>query len=262
LLDCLTTAASQAGAAILAVRSPTIEWTSKADKSPVTAADRASQEIILRTLHQFLPGVPVVSEEAELPEQLDAARFVLIDPLDGTKEFIAGSDDFTVNIALIDNAVPVLGIVGAPAQGLIWRGAVGFGAERLALAPGKAAERASRKEAVRTRRPPADGLTAVVSHSHLDPSTLDFLSRLPVAQRIAVGSSLKLARIAEGSADIYPRLAPTSEWDIAAGHALVTAAGGCVMRPDGTALTYGHRERAFLVPGFIAWADPQAARPA
>jgi len=261
ILDILTGLASQAAAAILAVRSPSVAWTAKDDASPVTAADTASQAVILEGLRRHLPGLPVVSEEAE-HHGSPGARFALVDPLDGTKEFISGRDDFTVNIALIHDRRPCLGVVGAPAMGLLWRGAAGGHAERLRLAPGEPPGAATERVTIRARRAPPAGMTAAVSRSHLDPASVDFLARLGVRDRVSAGSAVKFCRVAEGSADVYPRFGTTCEWDIAAGHAVVTAAGGVVTAPDGGELTYGHAERDFRVPGFIAWGDPQAARTA
>ena len=260
LLDLLTDAASQAAAAIMATRSPTIAVRTKDDASPVTIADEAAQAIILDALRRHLPSLPVVSEEAEHGGMLPGPRFALVDPLDGTKEFIAGHDDFTVNLALIHHGVPRMGVIGAPAMGLIWRGVVGGHAERLRLAPGASPDAAAERVAIRTRPAPVDGLVATVSRSHLDPATLAFLARRPVKQRISAGSALKFCRVAEGNADVYPRFSPTCEWDIAAGHAVIMAAGGTVTAPDGTALSYGHGERNFRVPGFVAWGDRSAAK--
>ena len=260
LLDILTGLASEAAAAIVALRSPALAVTTKADASPVTAADEAAQAIILNGLRRHLPGLPIVSEEAERSSIRPGSRFALVDPLDGTKEFISGRDDFTVNIALIRDGAPYLGVVGAPAMGIIWRGIVGGRAERLQLAPGSRAETATERVAIRTRPAPAAGLTAAVSRSHLDPVTVDFLKHLQVKDQVGAGSAVKFCRIAEGSADVYPRFGTTCEWDIAAGHAVVLAAGGAMAATDGTPLSYGHGERDYRVPGFIAWGDPSAAK--
>jgi 3'(2'), 5'-bisphosphate nucleotidase len=241
----------------VALRTPSLTVTTKADASPVTAADEAAQAIILAGLQQYLPELPIVSEEAERGNTHPGPRFALVDPLDGTKEFISGRDDFTVNIALIRDGMPYLGVVGAPAMGMIWRGIVGGQAERLRLAPGDAPDAATERVTIRARPAPAAGMTAAVSRSHLDPVTVAFLARLPVKDQIGAGSAVKFCRIAEGSADIYPRFGTTCEWDIAAGHAVVLAAGGTMTATDGSALSYGHGERDFRVPGFIAWGDPK-----
>jgi len=227
---------------------------SKADGSPVTDADEAVEAVILDGLAKLLPELPVVAEErvaSQAPPPL-GGTFVLVDPLDGTKEFIAGRDEYTVNLGIVSNSAPVAGIIAAPAQRRLWRGVVGFGAERLALAGGDFGA----VENIHTRAWPSAGAVALVSRSHRDPATQPLLSRLPVAATESCGSSLKFCRVAEGSADVYPRFGSTSEWDIAAGHALVVAAGGAVAAPDGRPLAYGRSETNFRVPGFIAWGDP------
>jgi 3'(2'), 5'-bisphosphate nucleotidase len=177
------------------------------------------------------------------------ATFALVDPLDGTKEFIAGSAEYTVNLAIIRDGEPIAGFIAAPALGLLFRGIVGRGAERLGL------DRDAVPVTIRCRRNPTGRLVAAVSRSHLDPLTGAFLDRLPVAERLPCGSALKFCRIAEGAADVYPRLSPTSEWDIAAGHAIVAAAGGLVTAPAGEPLRYGGVQQAFKVTGFVAWGD-------
>lgn len=225
----------------------------KPDRTPVTDADECSQAVLLEALDRLMPGVAVVSEEmAVRPHQL-GDLFVLIDPLDGTKEFIRGSPEYTVNLAIIKDRAPVMGIVAVPAAGVICRGHVGHGAERLSM-PGMPIAGGVRSLKVRAA-PPHDAV-AQLSRSHLDDATVAMLDRFSnVSQRVPCGSSLKFCRIAEGVADVYPRLSPTREWDIAAGHALIVAAGGSVTRPDGTTLVYGDVASDFLVPGFIAWGD-------
>jgi 3'(2'), 5'-bisphosphate nucleotidase len=227
----------------------------KPDSSPVTAADDASETIILAGLAKLVPGVPVVSEETtgNRPVEGLGGRFLVVDPLDGTREFLAGLDEFTVNIALIENETPVAGVLAAPARGLIWRGQVGRGAERLALSPGAAPDKARQRVAIHTRARPASGARVLISRSHLDAATDAYVDRLAQPERIACGSALKFGLLAEGSADLYPRLGPMSEWDIAAGHAVLTAAGGAMRKLDGGALRYGQGN--FLVGGFIAAGD-------
>jgi 3'(2'), 5'-bisphosphate nucleotidase len=256
LLDGLTLAASRAAAAILAVPSLELNRRDKADASPVTAADEAAEAAIRADLARLMPGVTVISEETTGNRAVSGLgrRWLLVDPLDGTREFVAGRDEYTVNIALIEDGVPVAGVVGAPARGLIWRGRVGHGAERIALRPGAAIGAASERIAIRTRRCPASGARVLVSRSHLDAATKAFVERFPQPEMIPCGSALKFCLLAEGSADIYPRLGPTSEWDIAAGHAVLAAAGGSLRRPDGGEMRYGTTE--FRVPGFIAVGDP------
>src|SRR5262245_23171814 len=256
LLEQLTGLAARAAAAILAVAPEACDPRLKADQSPVTAADEAGEAVILEGLARLLPGVPVVSEEATARPTALPSCFVLVDPLDGTREFLAGRPDFTVNIAMIADGRPVLGVVAGPALGHIWRGMAGLGAERLVLAAGDAAA----PTAIRTRKAPAHGLVAAVSRSHGDAQTASLLDRLPVTARTTLGSSAKFCLVAEGSADLYARLAPTSEWDIAAGHAVVAAAGGIVTAPDGSAIRYGGVQRDFCVPAFMAWGDADAAR--
>jgi 3'(2'), 5'-bisphosphate nucleotidase len=261
LIDDLTAIVSRAAAAIRNFTPDQAGARLKADRTPVCDADEAAEAVLLDELARLLPAVPVVSEEAcargELPRL--GTRFFLVDPLDGTREFLAGLDEYTVNVALIADGVPQVGIIAAPAQGRIWRGASGRGGERLDLAPGASPVAARNVVPLRPRRLPARGVVATVSRSHLDPRTSAFVDGLTSAERIPCGSSLKFCRLAEGAADVYPRLAPTSEWDIAAGHAILTACGGAIAAPDGTPLAYGRVEEAFRVPGFIAWADPAAA---
>ena len=261
LLDGLTLIASRAAAAILAVPSPDLNQREKPDKSPVTAADEASEAVIIEGLARFRPGIPVVSEEANGRHAPDyvGQRFFVVDPLDGTREFLAGRNEFTVNIAFVDNGVPVAGVIAAPARGLIWRAHVGRGAERLALPPGAGLDAARDRTAIRTRIRPAHGPRVLVSRSHLDAATTAYVDRLPLPERIACGSAVKFCLLAEGAADLYPRLAPTSEWDVAAGHALLTAAGGDVVKPDGTAIRYGRSD--FRIPAFIAYGDALSALP-
>jgi 3'(2'), 5'-bisphosphate nucleotidase len=257
LLEELTALVSAAALALLKTQASLDAPQLKADRSPVTAADLAAQGVILDGLARLLPGVPVVSEEALPAEEAALGQyFVLVDPLDGTKEFLAGRDEFTINVAIIADGVPDLGVLYAPARQVLWRGLVGRLAERLLLPPGAGPRQASRTR-IRTRPRPAR-LCALTSRSHLDRDTEAFLAGMPVAERIACGSALKFGLIAEAAADVYPRLAPTSQWDIAAGHAVVTAAGGAVLAPDGEPLSYGRGKQGFRVQSFIAWGDPAA----
>jgi 3'(2'), 5'-bisphosphate nucleotidase len=261
LLDEITAVVSAAAAAILAARTGGLAVRAKADRSPVTAADHAAEAVILEGLARLLPGTCVISEESveSAPAGPLSDPFVLVDPLDGTREFIAGRDEFTVNVALVAGGRPCLGVVAAPAHGRVWRGIEGAGAERLELAAGAPLAAARAHTPIRTRPCPSSGLVAAVSRSHLDAETEAFLARLPQARRFATGSSVKFCALAEGSADVYPRLSTTCEWDIAAGHAVLVAAGGVVRSPEGTALAYGRRDRDFRVGAFIAWGDPAAA---
>ena len=261
LLDSLTDIASQAGAAIMRVRDAGTTVRTKADASPVTEADEAAEAIILEGLARVLPGITVVSEEAAsqgaLPDLPDI--FILVDPLDGTREFIDGRDEFTVNIAIVRDGRPLTGIVGAPALDAIWRGAMGSGSERLRLHPGAAAKDVAERAILRTRTHQGGPWRATVSRSHLDPKTEQWLTRFPEVERMDCGSSVKFCRIAEGRADVYPRLGRTSEWDIAAGDAVLSAAGGVVLSLDGTPVRYGQIDRDLKVPSFVAWCDPDDA---
>jgi 3'(2'), 5'-bisphosphate nucleotidase len=257
LLEGLTRIAARAAGAILSLHRDSLNEREKADRSPVTAADEMSQAVILDGLARLLPEVPVLSEEAACQERPAArGRLLVVDPLDGTREFLAGRDEFTVNIALMDGGAPIAGVIAAPARGLIWRGIAGGSAERLVLSPGAAPEMALERIAIRTRMRPATGARVLLSRSHLDSSTIAYVDRLPNPDRAICGSALKFCLIAEGSADLYPRLAPTSDWDVAAGHALLLAAGGGVCGPDGKALRYG--QEGHRIPAFVAFGDPSA----
>jgi 3'(2'), 5'-bisphosphate nucleotidase len=223
----------------------------KADGSPVTAADIAAEAAIRDGLAELAPALPIISEEqAEHPRPAGGGRYFLVDPLDGTREFIAGSDEYAINIALMTDGAPILGVIAAPALGLIWRGIVGRGAERLSFAEGG---KMTAPSPIRTRPWPRQDLIVLVSRSHLDPRTQAYLAGLPQSRALPRGSAVKFCRVAEGSADLYPRLAPTHDWDVAAGHALIEAAGGRVLAPDGKPVRYGTAE--LLIPGFIASGD-------
>jgi 3'(2'), 5'-bisphosphate nucleotidase len=253
----MTAIVARASAVILTV-SPDSGHMLKADQSPVTVADEASEAEILKGLARLLPGVPVVSEEMsgrEAPPKLDGS-FILVDPLDGTREFIAGRDEYTVNVAIVSGGTPIAGIVSAPEQHKVWRGIVGRGAERLRML----ADGADQPQAIRARHWPAAQGVAVVSRSHLDPETEAFVAKLGPVARDQSGSAIKFCRIAEGSADVYPRFGTTCEWDVAAGHAVVTAAGGIVTNRQGVPLKFGDATGNFRVPAFIAWGDPDKAK--
>ena len=224
----------------------------KADKSPVTDADHAAEAIIVAGLRKLTLDTPVVAEEEMAAGRIPAidaiqagAPFWLVDPLDGTKEFIKRNGEFTVNIALIEAGRPTLGIVLAPASDTLWRGAAGLGADK--------SENGGAFTAIATRAQPTDGLTCCASRSHAIYSDLDIWfgrEGLSVAERVQVGSSLKFCLIAEGKADIYPRFGPTNEWDTAAGQGVLEAAGGEVVTTDGKPLLYG--KPRFSNPHFIA----------
>jgi 3'(2'), 5'-bisphosphate nucleotidase len=258
LLEPLIEIVSRAAAATLATPPSSIERRIKDDLSPITAADVASEAVIIEGLSRLLPGVTVIAEEsvAGTAGATLAPSFVVVDPLDGTKEFLAGRDEFTVNLAIVTQGVPIAGIIAAPAQGLLWRGVAGGKAERLRLRFQAGPTHADRS-VIHTRAAP-EQLVVATSRSHLDKSTEGFIARLPVARRFMCGSAVKFCYLAQGEADVYPRLSPTHEWDIAAGCAIVTAAGGTVTAPDGKPLRFGRRDENFLVPGFLAWGDPIA----
>lgn len=240
-----------AGVRVLEVYARPARARLKADQSPVTEADEAAEALILAALPQAAPGVPVVSEEAVCragaPEV--GGEFILVDPLDGTREFIAGNHEFTVNIALVRNGVPVAGALYAPALERLWF--AGTRAFEIAVAPGAALPPRASWRALRTRQPPVARL-ALISRSHLDARTLAFLDNLGVDDRRPVGSSLKLGLIASGEADLAPRFGPTMAWDIAAGDAILRAAGGAILRDDGGLMRYGEGQN-FCNTGFVAW---------
>jgi 3'(2'), 5'-bisphosphate nucleotidase len=245
--------AVRAGEAILQVRADAGDLRVKPDGSPVTSADLHADEIIYRSLRRNLPDWPVISEETcSATAALDADRFVLVDPLDGTREFIQGRDEFTVNIALIENRTPVVGAVYAPALRDLY--IAGATACRMTVADRDASPSFSGLRMMQARPLPPQGWCAVVSRSHLDPATQGWIDRHPVAELRPSGSSLKFCAVAAGDADVYPRLAPTMEWDTAAGHAVLLAAGGSVTGLDGEPLQYGKPE--FRNGHFVAWAAP------
>jgi 3'(2'), 5'-bisphosphate nucleotidase len=253
LVDQLADAAREAGEAILTVVRRGFDVQSKQDNSPVTEADRAAELVILAALARAAPGVPVIAEEEVAAGRIPAHDdiYFLVDPLDGTKEFVRGGDDYTVNIGLIEGGVPRAGVVFAPATGVLHGGVAGDGAW---------VERGAGRKPIRARARP-DLVTAVASKSHLNQATIDYLeAAVGTCGYTSVGSSLKFCIVAEGRADIYPRASPTSEWDTAAGHAVLLAAGGLVDGPDGHPLRYG--KSAFLNRGFVAtggWKAPSLA---
>ena len=231
----------------------------KPDHSPVTAADEASEAVILAGLREILPDIPVVSEEStgQANPQRHGIEFVLVDPLDGTRELLAGRDEFTVNIAIISRGRPLVGVVVAPARGLLWRGIVNSGAERLVLAPGEPPQAARERRLIHTRELLFFLFSVLFIFFYFFFFILFYFARRNPATRISCGSSLKFCQIAEGAADLYPRLSPTFEWDVAAGHAVLAAAGGVVTTIEGAPLTYGQPD--FRVPAFIACGDRNAA---
>lgn len=253
LLSCFVAIAAEAGARIVEVRQRPHAVTAKGDGSPLTEADLAAEAVIAAGLAAQAAGIPVVSEEDVARATPPAgATFILVDPLDGTKEFLGPSGEFTVNIALVEGGRPTMGVVYAPALGRIWKGALGQGAAAGDLAAGgDPAGIAWRPITARPR--PDSGLVAVASRSHIDPATEAFLATLPIGDRRSIGSSLKFCLVAEGAADVYPRLAPTMEWDTAAGQAVLESAGGRVTTPDGAPFRYGKADSGWRNGPFVAW---------
>ncbi len=237
--------AREAGALIMQVYATDFAVQGKADASPVTLADERAEQCIVPALQALTPGVPVVAEEAASRGEIPAlqARFWLVDPLDGTREFVSRNGEFTVNIALIEHGLPVLGVVLVPAQDRLYAGWVGQGAWMV--------EQGARKP-IACAASPAPGLRLACSRSHGDePALQTWLQGRVLAERINAGSSLKFGLLAEGKADVYPRLGPTMEWDTAAGHAVLRAAGGEVLDLAGQVLRYG--KPGFENPHFVAW---------
>ena len=244
LMEGLIAAALTAGAEIWRIFQAGFAVEIKSDASPVTIADRAAEAIILEALLRLAPDVPVVAEEeseaGRVPDVAD--RFFLVDPLDGTKEFVRRGTDFTVNIGLIENGAPTLGVIYAPARNELY---IGDATSGLAWSRKDGEVRIPLKV-----RPPGTPPVALASKSHDVPATEAFLKAVGAGERISVGSSLKFCLLAKGEADIYPRPSPTMEWDTAAGHAILLAAGGSVFAPDGSPFRYG--KPGFFNPGFVA----------
>ena len=262
LAPALFETAQRAGQAIRAIYAGGLDVRHKGDASPVTDADEAAETIILSELAALAPGVPVIAEEAVAAGNVPQAGdlFFLVDPLDGTKEFVRGTGEFTVNIALVRAGVPIFGVIFAPAIGDLY----------LTLAPDRAVmahvgtEDTKALDAVshtplHTRTPTTGHLVALASRSHMNEATRGFLTRHAITHTAQAGSSLKFCTIAAGQADVYPRLGPTYEWDTAAGDAILRAAGGVVLDLDGAALPYGKADEGFLTPGFVAWGRPPSA---
>ncbi|HEV3242079.1 MAG TPA: 3'(2'),5'-bisphosphate nucleotidase CysQ [Methyloceanibacter sp.] len=258
----LTDAAARAGAAIIRHYHRGTEVKLKADQSPVTQADKESEAIVLDALHRLAPETPVVSEEiaGERSAHL-GPRFFLVDPLDGTKEFIQKRSDFTINIALVENGLPRFGLVYAPARSLLALTPKAGKAVEARLEPSEHGAELAKLEChpLHVRATSPEGLIAMVSRSHLDPKTEAFLAKLKIAGRSDAGSALKFLEVARGLADIYPRFGPTMEWDTAAGHAVLIAAGGYVEDADGKPLLYGKTEVGLRNSGFVAWGQRPAA---
>jgi 3'(2'), 5'-bisphosphate nucleotidase len=232
---------------------------SKEDGSPVTSADHRAEAIICECLASLAPMPPVCAEEsmAAGAKAQVAERFILVDPLDGTREFLAGNGEFTINVALIERGAPVAGAVYAPAIGRLWVG--GETAFTCDAPPGAELPGQELRRGIRTRHAPTS-LVAFASRSHLDAESDSFLKSLPIGETRFAGSSLKFCLIAEGLGDVYPRFAPTMEWDTAAGDAVLRAAGGGVFDPSGLPLSYGKVDKKLRNGPFIAWGDATAAK--
>ncbi len=248
LLAPVVSTAEEAGRAIMAIYEAGFDASTKADGSLVTSADHKSEAIILPALRELTPDVPIIAEESvaagTIPD-IASGAFWLVDPMDGTREFVGRNGEFCVCIGLIEAGVPVLGVLHGPALGLTY----------AAAGPGTATIRRGDEAAqsIEARPAPAEGLTVVVSRSHRDQErTSGFLSAYRIAGSTPMGSALKFGLIAAGEADVYPRLGPTCEWDTAAGHAVVRAAGGDVTMLDGAPFTYGKTPK-FLNSDFVAW---------
>ncbi len=239
----------------------TMEKSAKVDGSPVTLADQEAEEIILADLARDFPDVPVIAEEAVSRGEVPAieSRFFLVDPLDGTKEFTGGSGEYTVNIALVEGARPVYGVVYAPALGELY---ITTGPETAAMAKVTVSDQVSAADIdlqpISTREPPSAGLTIVGSKSHGTAEGDAWVASLstPVVDKRSIGSSLKFCLLARGEADIYPRFGPTMEWDTAAGQAVLEAAGGCVTTVEGAPFQYAKAGAGYKNPGFIAYGRP------
>ena len=248
-------AAVAAGEVVMDVYQRGFAMRAKADASPVCEADERSEALILERLREACPSVPAVAEESfsqgVVPEF--GADFLLIDPLDGTREFASRNGEFTVNIALIRKGVPMCGVVYAPAFGRLWVG--GGMAHACDVAPGATVPPLAGMREIHVRplegRPPV----AAISRSHLNEDTKNLMARFGAVESRAAGSALKFCLIAEGRADVYPRIGPTMEWDIAAGDAVLRAAGGVVTGLDGAPLRYGRKDRGFASPDFVAFGD-------
>lgn len=246
--------ALQAGAAIMDHYRTEFEVIRKEDNSPVTAADNDAEAIILAALRQVAPDIPIVSEEAAAAGHIPDVghAFFLVDPLDGTKEFINKNGEFTVNIALIEGRQPVAGVVYAPAKERMFYGHGHGSAVEETIAACHQGQGEGPARAIAARRPADDGLVVIASRTHRDTKTDEYLNLYKVKEFLAAGSSLKFCVIAAGEADLYPRHGRTMEWDTAAGHAVLAAAGGSVTQLDGTPLIYGKTERGLDNPFFVA----------
>jgi len=261
--EILAEVALQAGPAIMRVYDrPDPGARMKRDRSPVCEADELSEHVILDALAVRLPQWRVIAEESASRGVIPVCGrgFLLVDPLDGTKEFLERNGEFTVNIALIIDGTPRAGAVYAPALGKLW-----FGGERAfacEVKPGTPLPGPEQRRELRVRQVPSRDIVALTSRSHLNSETETLLASLPVGERRAIGSSIKFCLIAEGLADLYPRFGRTMEWDVAAGEAVLKAAGGRVLGPDGEELSYGKKSAGYCNGAFVAWGEISAERAA
>lgn len=269
LADALLPAMLEAGALEMRYFRSGVTVDHKSDLSPVTAADREAEVILLAALHRIAPKIPVIAEEAASVGNIPTvgSTFFLVDPLDGTREFISGSEDFTVNIALVRDGTPYFGMVYAPATGQLFAGLGTTGEPGSAIEVQIVGDMSQIRHladlnphAIHCRTADLAALTVVSSRSHRTAEVEQFLSPFNVRERRHVGSSLKFAAVARGDADLYPRFGSINEWDTAAGHAVLVAAGGTVTTFDGRPLTYGKVAAKYLNPDFIAWGSPELAK--
>lgn len=251
ILEIMIAAALEAGSAAHKIFRGDLKLAQKKDNSPVTAADHAAEAIILRRLGALLAPIPIIAEEEVAAGRVPVIgqTFFLVDPLDGTREFVAGRPEFTVNIALVRDGAPMLGVVYAPATGGLFGGDVAGAHAFRATASRDGADGGARAP-IHVRRAPPAGLTVVASRSHPSPKMRAYLTGYEVEKIVSIGSSLKFCLLASGDADLYPRLGTTMEWDTAAGHAVLLAAGGAVVTAEGRPLLYG--KPGFSNPWFIA----------
>ncbi len=253
----LAIAAVAAGRAVVATTAAGIKSRTKSDGTPVSTADLAAETTLIDHLRRDFPDVPIISEESHPtaePAKIER-RFLLVDPIDGTRELLSGHDSYTVNAALIEDGRAVIGAVYAPARGILFVGALPDRALVLEVSAEIDAPPDFGAAAPISVSPAEAGLRALISRAHLDPATVAFLDRIGASRPIKIGSSIKFCMIACGEGDIYPRLGTTMEWDTAAGQAVLEAAGGRVRTLDGTNLRYGKVERGFRNPGFVACGD-------
>ncbi|WND01885.1 3'(2'),5'-bisphosphate nucleotidase CysQ [Temperatibacter marinus] len=254
LVSPLTETILEAGETVMDVFHSDFSVYDKNDESPVTEADRRGEIIIEKALSAIAPSIPMVGEEAKSEGKcpdISGGTFWLVDPLDGTKEFIKKGNDFTVNIGLIKDGTPIMGFVLVPASNELFWGIVNEGAWKADIVGGKV----TNTRAIKCRKTNPDAMTIVASKSHRSTELEDYLADYQGAENVSIGSSLKLLLLAEGKADLYPRLGPTCEWDTAAAHAVLLAAGGRVTVPGGEDLTYAKDLKTFLNPWFLCVAD-------